>query len=87
MYLGENNFQIAGRLVETAKKYGKTPAQIAIAWLLSKPAVTAPVVGVSKVSQILDLVAATEISLEAEDIHYLEELYQPLDNLLSLGMS
>jgi aryl-alcohol dehydrogenase-like predicted oxidoreductase len=87
LYRGDNDFQIAGRLVETANKYGKTPAQIAIAWLLSKPAVSAPVVGVSKVSQMLDLVAATEISLEGEDIYYLEELYQPLDNLLSLGMS
>jgi len=73
--------------METSTKYGKTPAQIAIAWLLSKPAVTAPVVGVSKVSQLNDLVAATEITIEPEDIAYLEELYRPLENLLSLGMS
>ncbi|CAA0119148.1 Aldo-keto reductase IolS [Halioglobus japonicus] len=87
LYRGDNNFLIADRLLETAMKYGNTPAQIAIAWLLSKPAVTAPVVGVSKVSQLEDLVAATEINLEQQDIDYLEELYQPLENLLSLGMS
>jgi aryl-alcohol dehydrogenase-like predicted oxidoreductase len=87
LYRGDNDFLIAYRLIETATKYGKTPAQIAIAWLLSKPAVTAPVVGVSKVSQLTALVAATEISLDPEDIDYLEELYRPLDNLLSLGMS
>ncbi|MCB1687686.1 MAG: aldo/keto reductase [Halioglobus sp.] len=87
LYRGDNNFLIVDRLVETAAKYGNTPAQIALAWLLSKPAVTAPVVGVSKVSQLENLVAATEIQLEAEDISYLEELYRPLDNLLSLGMS
>lgn len=87
LYRGENDFLIAERLVETASKYGKTPAQLAIAWLLSKPVVSAPVVGVSKASQLLDLVAATEICLEQEDIDYLEELYRPLDNLLSLGMS
>jgi aryl-alcohol dehydrogenase-like predicted oxidoreductase len=87
LYRGDNNFLIADRLVETAAKYGNTPAQIALAWLLSKPAVTAPVVGVSKVAQLENLVAATEIRLEAEDIRYLEELYRPLDNLLSLGMS
>ena len=87
LYRGENTFAIAGRVVETAKKYGKTPAQISIAWLLSKPAVTAPVVGISKVAQLNDLVAATEIVLEQEDIDYLEALYQPLENLLSLGMS
>jgi aryl-alcohol dehydrogenase-like predicted oxidoreductase len=87
LYKGKNDFLIAARLIETAQKYGKTPAQMAIAWLLSKSVVSAPVVGVSKVSQLLDLVAATDINLEADDILYLEELYQPLDNLLSLGMS
>ena len=87
LYKGENDFKIAERVMEVADKYGKKPAQIAIAWLLSKPAVCAPVVGVSKVSQLVGLVEATEIALEAEDIAYLEELYRPLDNLLSLGMS
>ena len=74
-------------MVEVAEKYGKSPAQISVAWLLSKPGVCAPVVGVSRVSQLDDLVGATEINLEAEDIAYLEALYQPLDNLLSLGFS
>ena len=44
-------------------------------------------VGVSKAAQIEDLVKATELELEQEDIDYLEALYQPLDNLLTLGMS
>ncbi|MFT4615489.1 MAG: aryl-alcohol dehydrogenase-like predicted oxidoreductase [Bacteroidia bacterium] len=87
LYRGENDFKIAERVVETADKYGKKPAQIAIAWLLSQSAVSAPVVGVSKVSQLTDLVEATQIVLQPEDIDYLEELYRPLDNLLSLGMS
>ncbi|MCX2977054.1 aldo/keto reductase [Candidatus Marimicrobium litorale] len=87
LYRGENNFRIAERVVETAAKYGRTPAQIAIAWLLSKPGVCAPVVGVSKAAQIEDLVKATELELEQADIDYLEALYQPLDNLLTLGMS
>ena len=87
LYRGDNNFLIADRLVETAAKYGNTPAQIALAWLLSKPAVTAPVVGVSKASQLENLVAATDICLEQDDIDYLEALYRPLENLLSLGMS
>jgi len=87
LYRGENDFLIAARLVEIACKYGKTPAQIAIAWLMSKPAVSAPIVGVSKVSQLLGLIAATDIVLEGGDIAYLEELYRPLENLLSLGMS
>ncbi len=87
LYRGAMDFQIAARVVETAEKYGKTPAQIALAWLLSRPGVVAPVVGVSKISQLEQLTDATAIVLEAADIAYLEELYQPLENLLSLGFS
>ncbi|MEJ6516350.1 MAG: aldo/keto reductase, partial [Pseudomonadales bacterium] len=87
LYRGAADFQIADRVIEVAEKYGKSAAQISVAWLLSKPGVACPVVGVSKVSQLDDLVGATEITLEDEDVAYLEELYQPLDNLLSLGFS
>jgi aryl-alcohol dehydrogenase-like predicted oxidoreductase len=80
-------FDIAARVIETADKYGKTPAQIALAWLLSKPGVTAPVVGVSRLEQLEQLAAATEISLETEDVAWLEELYRPVQNLLSIGSS
>ena len=66
---------------------GKTPAQIALAWLCNKPEIQAPVVGVSKVQQLDALVEAAQLQLSAEDITYLEELYQPVDNLLSLGYS
>lgn len=87
LYRGEMDFKIADRVVETATKYGKSPAQIALAWLLSKPEVYSPVIGVSKIEQLDDLVEATEISLDKDDVLYLEELYQPLDNLLSIGFS
>ncbi len=87
LYRGEMDFKIAARVGEVAAKLGHTPAQIAVAWLLSKPEVTAPVVGVSKISQLEQLVAATKITLDAEDIQYLEELYRPVENLLSLGSS
>ncbi len=87
LYRGEAVFDIAARVIETAEKYGKTPAQIALAWLLCKPGITAPVVGASRVEQIDQLVAATEISLEPSEVAYLEDLYRPLENLLSLGSS
>lgn len=87
LYHGDHVFDIAGRVMETADKYGKTPAQIALAWLLSKPGVTAPVVGVSKLEQLDQLCAATEIILEPTDVAYLEALYQPVQNLLSIGSS
>ncbi|MFP6809172.1 MAG: aldo/keto reductase [Pseudomonadales bacterium] len=87
LYRGEMDFEIADRVVKTAEKYGKSPAQIALAWLLSKDEVCSPVVGVSRIEQLDDLVGATKITLEAEDITYLEELYKPLENLLSIGFS
>jgi len=87
LYLGEMDFQIAERVVEVAEKLGHTPAQIAVAWLLNKPGITAPVVGVSKISQLDQLVAATEIALDESDMVYLEELYKPVKNLLSFGTS
>ena len=87
LYHGEAVFDIAARVMETADKYGKSPAQIALAWLLSKPGVTAPIVGVSKIEQLDQLVGATEITLEGEDIAFLEDLYRPVENLLSIGTS
>ncbi len=87
LYKGEMDFKIADRVVETAEKYGKSPAQISLAWLLNKPEVHSPVVGVSRIEQLEDLVGAAEITLEAEDIVYLEELYRPVENLLSIGFS
>ena len=87
LYRGEATFQIADRVVETAEKHGKTPAQIALAWLVNKPEIHAPVVGVSRVEQLDQLVAACDIALEEDDVAYLEELYRPVDNLLSIGTS
>jgi len=87
LYRGAATFDIADRVVEIAEKYEKAPAQIALAWLVNKPEIAAPVVGVSKIEQLDQLVEATEIMLAEEDVAYLEELYQPLDNLLSIGTS
>ena len=81
------DFAIADRVIEIADKYNKKPAQIALAWLLQKPEICAPVVGVSKISQLDDLVDATKITMSEDDIHYLEELYKPVVNLLSIGTS
>ena len=87
LYLGEATFEIAARVGEVATRYGKTPAQIALAWLLHKPGVHSPIVGVSKLEQLEQLCDASEIALEPEDITYLEELYRPVENLLSFGIS
>ena len=87
LYRGEFVFDVAERVVEVAGRLGVSPAQVALAWLLSKPGVTAPVVGASKISQLDDLVAATKLQLPAEDVAYLEAPYRPVENLLSIGFS
>lgn len=87
LYRGAMDFKIVARVVEMAEKYGKKPAQISLAWLLGKQVVASPVVGISKVAQLEELAEATNIVLADDDIAYLEELYEPVDNLLSLGVS
>ena len=87
LYHGDHVFEIAERVIEIAAKYEKKPAQIALAWLLNKQEITSPVVGVSRPEQLDELVDATTIKLEQADTDYLEELYSPVHNLLSLGFS
>jgi aryl-alcohol dehydrogenase-like predicted oxidoreductase len=62
---------------EVAKKLGTKPAIMALAWVLSKPTVTAPIVGASKPHHLADAVAAAELKLDAPTIAKLEEPYQP----------
>src|SRR5208282_3566610 len=68
---------IRKRIVETAEKPGTKPAVVALAWVLSKPYVTAPIVGASKPHHLADAVAAVELKLDARTIAKLEEPYQP----------
>ena len=87
LYRGDHVFGVAERVVEVAEKLDCKPAQIALAWLLSKPEITSPVVGVSRIEQLDQLVEATTLTLEPTDVEYLEELYRPVENLLTLGFS
>ena len=68
---------IAERVAEIACKYGVTMSQIAIAWVLSKPCVAAPVIGGTKLDHIHDSVKSLDVVLSAEDIKYMEEPYLP----------
>jgi aryl-alcohol dehydrogenase (NADP+) len=77
MYYQESDFQIVARVVELAGRLGHSPAQVALAWLLHRPDVTAPIIGASKMQHLEDAVAALAIKLSAEELAYLEELYQP----------
>jgi diketogulonate reductase-like aldo/keto reductase len=60
-----------------AQRRALPPAQVALAWLLGRPGVTAPIVGATKAAHIDDAVAALEIALDEDDVARLETPYQP----------
>ncbi len=68
---------VVDRLGEIAEKRGIPRAQVALAWLLSKPGVTAPIVGATKANHLEDAVAALPVHLTPEEIKALEEPYVP----------
>jgi len=76
-YHGAADVAIADRAADLAARRGVKPAQIALAWLLTKPHVPAPIVGASRLPHLDDAVAALQMTLDAEDIRFLEECYQP----------
>ncbi len=75
--IGDADARVIERLEEVATAQGVAPAQIALAWLLQKPGVIAPIVGASKPRHLEDALAALEVRLPAEAITALEELYVP----------
>ncbi|MBW8093323.1 aldo/keto reductase [Streptomyces hygroscopicus] len=68
---------VAERVHEIAGKRGLSPAQVALAWVMRNPAVTSPIVGVTKPAQLADAVAAVDVELDEDEAAYLEEPYQP----------
>lgn len=68
---------IIDRVAEIAEKRGVTRTQVALAWLLNKPPVVAPVIGATKVAHLEDSVGAVDVTLSAEEMAYLEEPYVP----------
>jgi 1-deoxyxylulose-5-phosphate synthase len=77
MYYNDNDFEIADRNVEIAKELGVKPMQTALAWILSHPGVSAPIIGASKLEHITDAVEALDLTLSDTDIKALEEPYKP----------
>ncbi|MFT4272693.1 MAG: aldo/keto reductase [Pantoea sp.] len=73
----ENDAAIAQRIATLAADKGVTRAQIALAWLLHKPVVTAPIIGASRAEQFAELVKAVDVELSTTDIAELETVYQP----------
>jgi 1-deoxyxylulose-5-phosphate synthase len=77
LYTPEIDFAVVDRAYEVASALGVSSAQVALAWLLHKPAVTAPIVGATKVEHIEDAIRAEGLSLSEDQIARLEEPYVP----------
>ncbi len=77
LYYRDSDFKIVDRVTETAKKRGVSNAQIALAWMLSKPDVSAPIIGASKMHHLDDALKALDLRLDADEIKALEEPYEP----------
>ena len=77
LYLPDVDFAVVDRVTEVAAERGVTNARVALAWLLHKPGVTAPIVGATKALHIEDALAAEELRLSDDEIARLEEPYVP----------
>lgn len=73
----DEDFAIADRVTQLAEARGVPASQIALAWMLAKPVITAPIIGASKPGHLEDAVGALSVKLSDEEIRPLEELYKP----------
>ncbi|HUQ22985.1 MAG TPA: aldo/keto reductase [Gaiellaceae bacterium] len=77
LYTPDVDFAVVDRVGDVAAARGVTSAQIALAWLLHKPGVTAPIMGATKLDHLEEALAAEQLSLSADEIGRLEEAYVP----------
>src|ERR1700734_2623837 len=77
LYYRQTDFDTVERVLELAAQRNVKPAQIALAWVLSKPFVSAPIIGASKLYQLEDALGALEVKLTPEEIERLEQQYEP----------
>jgi aryl-alcohol dehydrogenase-like predicted oxidoreductase len=72
-YMNDRGMKIVDALVKVANRHDTAPATIALAWLIARPSVTAPIASATSVKQLESLAEATRITLEPEDISALNE--------------
>jgi 1-deoxyxylulose-5-phosphate synthase len=77
MYFSDEDFAVAGAVAEVAKQRGVSAAQVACAWVLQAPGITAPIIGATKTQQLRDLIASVDVTLSADEITALEKHYKP----------
>jgi len=77
LYYTEGDFRIVDRVVQVAERRGVTPMQVALAWILAQPGVTAPIIGATKPEHLDQAVAALDLVLDEAERKFLEEPYTP----------
>jgi aryl-alcohol dehydrogenase (NADP+) len=77
LYFRPSDFEVVKRVKTVAGRHGASPAQIALAWLLHRPGVTAPIVGVRSIRHLEESVASLNITLSDEDLNELQAPYEP----------
>ena len=77
LYFRDNDFAVQATLAEVAAERGAPPMQIALAWIASRPGLTAPIIGATKLEQLDQAVAATEVTLTDDEVRRLEKDYAP----------
>jgi 1-deoxyxylulose-5-phosphate synthase len=77
LYYRDDDFAVVERVRAVAQQRGESSAKIAYAWLLQQKGLAAPIIGASKISQLEEAVAATQLTLSTDEIHQLEEAYRP----------
>jgi aryl-alcohol dehydrogenase-like predicted oxidoreductase len=74
VYLNERGFRILAALDDVSARHGATQAEVALAWIMAQPGITAPIASATSVTQVESLVRATRLTLSAEDIAALDRL-------------
>ena len=77
LYTADEDYDVVDRVVEVAKRKGVKPIQVALAWILAKPGVTAPIISATKLDQLDQLVDGLAVTLTAEEMAAVEEPYVP----------
>jgi aryl-alcohol dehydrogenase (NADP+) len=77
MYYREDDFAVVDAVAAVARQRGVSPAQVACAWVLQAPGITAPIIGATKTKHLEELIASVDLKLSAEEVAVLEKPYKP----------
>jgi aryl-alcohol dehydrogenase-like predicted oxidoreductase len=77
LYYEDHDFEVVDCAAEVARKRGLKPVQVAMAWLLSRPGITAPIVGATRLEHVEEAVGSLNIALDPDEVQLLESLYRP----------